>query len=138
MPRKKRPFVATPDEVSITRDGDFAIIRYEDETIETTQYRIGRESLSRLTDGDILAMWNAGLATAQEEAAKSRRDMSALLQGGNTLECTIESYPAAPNQPFIKVAGRLYTAMELAHLLGGHVGWELKIELRSPRESIIG
>ena len=138
MPRKKRPFVATPDEVSITRDGDFAIIRYQDETIETTQYRIGRDSLSRLTDGDILAMWNAGLATAQEEAAKSRRDMSALLQGGNILECIIENYPGAPNQPFIKVAGRSYTAMELAHLLGGHVGWELKIELRSPRESIIG
>jgi hypothetical protein len=50
----------------------------------------------------------------------------------------IENYPGAPNQPFIKVAGRSYTAMELAHLLGGHVGWELRIELRSPRESIIG
>jgi hypothetical protein len=137
VPRKQRPFVATPDEVTITRDGDFAIIRYADETIETTQYRIGRDSLQRMTDEDILSLWNAGLSTNQEEAARSRRDMSTLLQGGSTLMCVIESYPSAPNQPFIQVGGRAYTAMELAHLLGGHLGWEVKIELRSPRESIV-
>ncbi len=130
--------MATPDEVSIARDGDFAIIRYADESIETTQYRIGADRLTRMTDEDILTLFNAGLATSHEDAARSRRDMSALLAGGSTLTATVDAYPAAPNQPFINVGGRLYTAMELAHLLGGHLGWEVKIELRSPRDSIIG
>lgn len=132
MARKNRPHVATPDEIRITRDGDFAIIAYVDESVETTQYRVGRELLAKMSDEDILTLWNAGLATSADDAVRSRRDMSTLLNGGSTLTCHVERYPGAPNQPFIRVGQRLYTAMELAHLLGGHAGWEVCIELRRP------
>ncbi|NUP10553.1 MAG: hypothetical protein HOW73_31275 [Polyangiaceae bacterium] len=132
MARKKRPHVATPDEVVITRDGDFAIIAYVDDTIETTQYRVGADRLKRMTDEDILALWNAGLATSIDEAARSRRDMSGLLSAAGTLACRVEAYPNAPNQPFITVGDRSYTPMELAHLLGCHVGWSVVIELKDP------
>jgi len=133
--RKKRPHVATPDEIRIRRDGDFAIIAYADDSIETTQYRIGAERLERMTDEDILSLWNAGLATSQDEVARSRRDMSALLSGKSTLTCTVAAYPATPGQPFIHVHGRNYTAMELAHLLGGHIGWGVTIQLHRPADA---
>lgn len=135
MPRKKRPHVATPDEVRIRRDGDFAIIAYSDDSIETTQYRIGAERLERMTDEDILTLWNAGLATSQEDAARSRRDMSTLLSGASTLTCTVAAYPNGPNQPLLHVNGRDYTVMELAHLLGGHVGWGVTIQLHRPDDA---
>jgi hypothetical protein len=126
---KKRPHVATPDEVRIARDGDYAVISYLDDTIETTQYRIGADRLSRMADEDILVLWNAGLAT-QEDAARSRRDMTALVSSLGTLSCVVKAYPNQPNQPFLEVDGRLYTAMEVAHLLGGHVGCQVTIQLR--------
>jgi hypothetical protein len=132
--RKKRPHVATPDEIRITRDGDFAIISYVDETIETTQYQVGADRLARMTDEDILAVWNAGLATAFDESVRSRRDMSALLDGERTLTCTIEAFPNTPNEPFLRVGGRVYTAVELAHLLGAHVGATLTLTLTGDDE----
>ena len=132
MARKKRPHVATPDEIRITRDGDFAIIAYADGEIETTQYRIGAERLSRMTDDDILSLWNAGLATSSDEVARSRRDMSNLLSDRGTLRCRVECYPSAPNQPFLRVGDRLYTPMELAHLIGGQVGREVVLSFHQP------
>lgn len=131
MARKKRPHVATPDEVTITRDGDFAIITYADEAIETTQYQVGAERLARMTDEDILAVWNAGLATAFDENVRSRRDMSGLLDERRTLTGVVESFPNTPNEPFLRVSGRTYTAVELAYLLGGHVGARISITVIS-------
>jgi hypothetical protein len=141
--RKKRPHVATPDEVRITRDGDFAIIAYNDATIETTQYRVGADTLSRMTDEDILALWNAGLATSMDAVAsarplvgeaRSRRDMSGLISSTGTLSCKVECYANAPNAPFIRVNDRMYTPMELAHLLGSKTGWEFVIAFVEPAD----
>ena len=56
--RLKRPHVATLDEVTITRNGDEAIIEYADQRIGTTHFRLGPE-LQQMTDGDILDRWNA-------------------------------------------------------------------------------
>ncbi len=129
--RKLRPHVATPDEVRITREGDFAVIEYVDATIETTQYRVGANTLARMTDEDILTLWNAGLATHIEEAGRSRRDMTMLLTGGK-LDAVVEAMPTAPNQPFILVQGRRFTPMELCTLLGNHQGWTISIEFKDP------
>jgi len=40
--RKKRPHVASPDEVGITRDGDVAIIEYADPDIYITNRKRAR------------------------------------------------------------------------------------------------
>lgn len=125
--------MATPDEVRISREGDFAVIEYVDQTIETTQYRVGASTLSRMTDEDILTLWNAGLATHIEEAGRSRRDMTLMLMQGK-LEAVVEAMPSAPNQPFIRVQGRLFTPMELATLLGNHQGWSISMEFKEPQE----
>ena len=133
MSRKRRPHVATPDEVRISREGDFAVITYLDDTIETTQYRVGASTLARMTDEDILTLWNAGLATHIEEPGRSRRDMTMMLKAGK-LDAVVETMPSAPNQPFIRVQGRLFTPMELCTLLGSHPGWNISIEFKEPRE----
>lgn len=41
--RKKRPSVATLDEVLISRDGDDAIIEFTDSSISTTHLKLGPE-----------------------------------------------------------------------------------------------
>ena len=56
--RLKRPLVATLDEVTITRNGDEAIIEYPDQRIGTTHFRLGPE-VQQMTDGDILDRWIA-------------------------------------------------------------------------------
>jgi hypothetical protein len=112
--RKKRPHVATMNEVRITRDGAYAIIAYEDDSVATTQYH-----------------WNAGLAT-KEDDIRSRRDMGATLSRTNTVNCFISESPNDPHHPFLAAEGRTFTAMELAKLLGAHAGWTVRIELVPP------
>lgn len=127
--KKRRPHVATPDEIRIERDGDFAIISYLDASIETTQYQVGAERLSRMSDDDILALWNAGLATSPEDSQRSRRDMRGLVGKDRVLECVVSGSPTSPNDPFLRVGDRTYTAMELAALLGSKVGARIVIEI---------
>jgi hypothetical protein len=131
VPRKKRPHVATLEEVTITRDGEYAIIAYADESVATTQYHIGADRLARMTDEDILMLWNAGLAT-KEEDVRSRRDMGPALSRRNTVSCFINEPPADPHHPFLQADGRTFTAMELAKLLGAHPGWTVRLELIPP------
>lgn len=134
VPRKKRPHVATLEEIRITRDGEYAIIAYEDDSIATTQYHIGAARLARMSDEDILMVWNAGLAT-KEDDVRSRRDMGSALSRGNVLSCQVRESPADPDDPFLFADGRTFTAMELAKLLGAHEGWSVRIELLPPEST---
>jgi hypothetical protein len=58
MPLPKRPFVASPDQVRISRNGDYAIIEYADSTVATTHLKMGAEKLASMTDGELLGYWN--------------------------------------------------------------------------------
>jgi hypothetical protein len=129
--RKKRPHVATLEEVTITRDGEYAIIAYLDDSVATTQYHIGRDRLARMSDEDILMLWNAGLAT-KEDDVRSRRDMGPALSRRNTMSCLITEAPTDPHHPFLQAEGRMFTAMEMAKLLGAHPGWTVRFELVPP------
>jgi hypothetical protein len=131
VPRKKRPHVATLEEVRITRDGEYAIIAYEDDTVATTQYHIGADRLARMSDEDILMLWNAGLATKDDDV-RSRRDMGTAMSRANALTCVVREAPEGPDDPFLFADGRTFTAMELAKLLGTHTGWVVRIELVPP------
>ena len=61
MPRPRRPHRASPDEVRITRDGDYAIIAYADDAVATTHFKIGSERLAQMTDEQIIDLWNDGI-----------------------------------------------------------------------------
>lgn len=43
MPMPRRPHVASPDEIRITREGDAAIIEYADSNVATTNFVIGKK-----------------------------------------------------------------------------------------------
>ena len=131
MVRKKRPHVATLEEVTITRDGEYAIIAYVDDSVATTQYHIGADRLARMSDEDILMLWNAGLAT-KEDDVRSRRDMGPALSLRNTMSCVITEAPTDAHHPFLQADGRTFTAMEMAKLLGAHPGWTVRIQLVPP------
>jgi hypothetical protein len=67
MPRR-RPAVASLDEVQITREGDDAVIEYKDPDIPTTYFHIG-PSLCGMTDQQILDQFNDVLRADAEVAA---------------------------------------------------------------------
>lgn len=61
MPRPRRPHRASPEEIKITRDGDYAIIAYADDGVATTHLQMGSEKLAGMTDEQILEFWNDGI-----------------------------------------------------------------------------
>ncbi|MBL9106829.1 MAG: hypothetical protein JNL82_38295, partial [Myxococcales bacterium] len=63
MPRK-RPFVASLDQVRISRRGDTAIIEYADPDIGDTHYKLG-SVIDEMTDQQILDHFNEGLAATE-------------------------------------------------------------------------
>ena len=69
MPRPRRPHRASPDEIKITRDGDYAIIAYADENVATTHLKMGRDRLELMTDDQILDFWNDGIDARDEAMA---------------------------------------------------------------------
>jgi hypothetical protein len=70
MPMPRRPHVASPDEIRITRDGDAAIIEYADSNVATTNFVIGKKKLDKMTDAQILRMWNRHIRTRDEFMAE--------------------------------------------------------------------
>ena len=68
----RRPrYVASPDQVRVTRDpdGETAVIEYADEDIGPTYLRIG-PGLDRMTDDEVLRVFNETI----EAMNQSRRD----------------------------------------------------------------
>lgn len=68
MPLPKPMRVLSPDEVRIRRDGDAAILEPADAAAGTTRFVLGAERVARMTDAEILALWNESV-TAQQEYA---------------------------------------------------------------------
>lgn len=66
MPIPRRPHVASPDEVRISRDGDAAIIEYADPDVATTHLTVGKAKLDKMTDAEILQVWNEHLQARDE------------------------------------------------------------------------
>ncbi|MGH8227261.1 MAG: hypothetical protein ACREU3_05035, partial [Steroidobacteraceae bacterium] len=55
--RKKRPRVASPDEVRVTREGEAAHIEFADESIASTRLTPGPK-IARMSDAEILECYN--------------------------------------------------------------------------------
>ena len=73
MPRLKRPRVARLQEVRITKEKESAKIEFLEPGIDTTHLTIG-PGVSRMSDQEILVLFN-GIIQAQERlAASSRRN----------------------------------------------------------------
>jgi hypothetical protein len=87
--RKRKPPVASLDEVTIRREGDDAIIDFRDPTIATTHFRLG-PLVHRLSDQQILNRFNKILA-AEAKAAGSRRHVAIEIPPGRPQMCYFEA-----------------------------------------------
>ena len=93
MPRK-RPFVASLNEVRITRDGETAIIEYADPDVWTTHFKLGAE-VQTMSDEEILERWNRGVEATEDFIAEQVYED---LTGDDLPElAAMQLQPAAPS-----------------------------------------
>ncbi len=64
MPKFKRPFVASPDQVRISREGDTAFIDFADPDVGGVHLKIGPE-IESMTDEEILELHNDVIRSQQ-------------------------------------------------------------------------
>ena len=145
MPKPKRPRVASPEEVKITRDGDFAIIEYADPKIATTRFQLGKEKLASMTDDDILLVWNQGIEATDEFIRTSDLPTIEIPVGkpqvkyesradqwvprGHVIRCVVvNDSPQDMEDDFISIDERDFTVSEFVRMVGTFGGWGMRIE----------
>lgn len=146
MPLPKRPHVASPDQVRITRDGDDAIIEYADDKIATTHFKMGADKLARMTDAELLDFWNEHIEASEafRQACKYRateipvgkpqveyfEEAGQWVPRGHVLRCEVvfdTGEPADLDEPVVSIDGRDFTAAEFIKMLGTYAGWGMRI-----------
>ena len=139
MSRMKKPHIAALDEVTITRDGDFAIIGYLDPDVGGVNLKLGPE-VARMTDGEILDRHNDVLLAIQQSVASYRHEAVEIPPGysqvsyskqcdqwvprGDVLRCLIHD---EGRRPVIEIDGKDYTLEEFGEMLITYSGWGMRI-----------
>ncbi|MGH7997309.1 MAG: DUF7713 domain-containing protein [Opitutaceae bacterium] len=141
MKRKER-YIARLDEVVITREGDYAIIRYKEDGIMTTHLGIGPE-IATMTDQEILDRHNECLRARAELAASYRHVAVEVPLGspqieyeprsrqwvprGNVLRCLI-SDRADDDTALVEIDDHELDAEAFSRMLTVYAGWGMRIE----------
>lgn len=139
--QKRRPAVASLDQVRITRDGDEAVIEYNDPAIVTTHLHIG-PALPEMSDEEVLEEFNALLEAQAEEAAgyehvaleipPGRPQMRYFVAGdqwvprGGVLRCVIDD-SGPDGQAVIHVDEQALSLDAFGRLLSTYSGWGMRI-----------
>jgi hypothetical protein len=137
--RKRRPAVASIDQVSITRDGYDAVIEFTDPTIATTYFRVG-PSLCGMSDQDVLDAFNAVLeADAAEpyehvavEIPPGRPQICYFPPGeqwaprGGVLRCMVDD-GGDGGEAVIYIDDQPLSLAEFGRLLCTYSGWGMRI-----------
>ncbi len=143
MPMPRRPHRASPDEIKITREGEYALIAYADDTIATTRFQLGAEKLAAMTDQEIIDVWNehidgrdAVMAEYEHVAVEvppGRPQVEFFAKGnqwvprGDVLRCIVMGTSGEDDEPFITIDDRDFTPMEFARMLSTFGGWGMRI-----------
>jgi hypothetical protein len=149
MPKLKRPFVAGPDQIRITRngDGESVIIEYADDAVGTTHLKVGAEKLAKMTNDNLLDYWNDMLEGMDEHRRTLNYTATEIPIGkpqveyfeagdqwvprGQVLRCEILSDAAIEpslDEPFVSIDGRDFTLAEFMKMIGTCGGWGMRIE----------
>ncbi|MEO8602919.1 MAG: hypothetical protein ABI629_10110 [bacterium] len=137
--RKRRPEVASLDQVQIRRDGDDAVIEYSDPTVATTYFRVG-PSLCGMSDKDVLDAFNAVLeADAAEpfehvavEIPPGRPQITYFPPGeqwaprGGVLRCVVDD-GGPGGEAVIYIDEQSLSLAEFGRLLCTYSGWGMRI-----------
>jgi hypothetical protein len=161
--RLKKPCIASPEQVRITREGEYAIIEYADSSIMTVHLKIGPE-IEKMTDLDILDLHNNIVRTQEEMAAGYEHVAVEIPRGrsqieyhpradqwtprGGVLRCVIGD-GGSEEGPTFYIDEEELTLREFGRLLSTYAGWGMRIifvpddrlmeqppiEIRDPAES---
>jgi hypothetical protein len=139
--RKRRPPVASLEEVTIRREGHDAIIDFRDPTIASTHFRLG-PSVRRMSDQEILDRFNKVVA-AEQKAASSRRHVAIEIPigrpqiryfapadqwapRGGVLRCVVDD-GGPDGEAIIHVDDQALSLPEFGRLLCTYAGWGMRI-----------
>ena len=140
MNRKKR-YIASLDEVTITRDGDCARIKYKEEGIAVTQLQIGPE-IAEMSDQEIIELHNECLRDDPKLASEYKHVAFEVPLGsaqieyfarcdqwvprGGVLRCLIQD--DEHGQLVVKIDEQELRLKQFGKLLTTYTGWGMRIE----------
>ncbi len=146
MKRKER-YIVRMDEVTITRNGEEAVIQYKEEGVMTTHLEIGPE-ITDMTDAEILELFNDMLRAQAQLAAENKHVAVEVPLGspqikyfargdqwtprGDVLRCLINDMDG---QAVIEIDDKELQIEEFGRLLTTYSGWGMRIEF-VPEEEI--
>jgi hypothetical protein len=134
-------YIASPNDVTITRNGDFARIEYKEEGIAATHLEIGPE-IAGMSNGEILEAYNeclrndAKLATERKHVAIEVPLGAAQIEyfarcdqwvpRGGVLRCLIQD--DGHGQLIVKIDEQALPLKQFGKLLATYPGWGMRIE----------
>ena len=146
MPKLKRPHVASPDEVKITRNGDTAVFEYADPRIATTHFTVGAEKLSTMNDQELLDFWNQGIEATDHFIRNQKFTLTEIPVGKPQVEYHERSDQWVPrghvvravimtdcaiepdlDEVFVAIDDRDFTLREFFKMVGTFGGWGMRI-----------
>ncbi len=162
--RKRRPEVASIDQVHISRDGDDAVIEFTDPAIATTYFRVG-PTLCGMSDQDVLDAFNAVLSAEAEQGETYEHVAIEIPDGkpqilyyppaqqwaprGAVLRCLVDD-SGEDGEAVILIDDQALSLAEFGRMLCTYAGWgmriafvpedalgaEPKIEIRDPDDDL--
>jgi hypothetical protein len=145
MPRKKKPRIARPDQVRISREGEDAIIEFLDPEVATTHLRIGPQ-VQDMTDEDVLLVFNQVIAAqirnrdelgeyvaveipiGSPQVEHQPETVNEWVPRGAVLRCVIEDGGGEDGDlPIIHVDDREFDCEEFGRMLLTYAGWGMRI-----------
>jgi len=139
--RLKRPRIAALEEVTISREGEYAIIEFRDPTISSMNLKLGSK-VRKMSDEEILAAFNETVCS-MEEARRSHVHVPVEIpQGspqvkyfapgdqwvprGDVLRCIIDD--GGPDcEATIWIDDREFSLREFGRMLLTHAGWGMRL-----------
>lgn len=139
--RLKRPYVATLDQVRITREADESVIEYAEQGVWTTHFRLGPQ-VHKMTDQEILDRFNEVLEASERMREEYEHVAIEIPPGkpqieysengcqwtprGDVLRCVV-SDGGPGNEPIIYIDDHELSWREFGRLLTTYAGWGMRI-----------
>lgn len=142
--RPKKPYVATVDQVRITRDADGANIEYAEDNVGGVHLVLDGDELAAMTDQDILDVHNRCIEAQQASAdsfewvakeiqpgrpqVKRDRRTGQLVPRGDVLRCHITDCASDEADPVaIYIDDEEYSLQEFGEILRMYAGWGMRV-----------
>ena len=139
--KRKECYIARLDEVTISREGDSAVIRYKEKGIMTTHLKVGPE-IASMSDEAILELFNDTLRAQAQLAAEYKhvavevplgsRQIKYFARGhqwcprGAVLRCLVED--DENGQLVVGIDDQELSLEEFGRMLTTYAGWGMRIE----------